>query len=70
MLIACNDLGVKPIFCAARYGQTSKFEFLANKMGLERQSQEDSKAHLQRNDGTTVLQISISSECSCELLCS
>ncbi|KAJ9705703.1 hypothetical protein PVL29_003671 [Vitis rotundifolia] len=59
MLIAYNDLGVKPIFCAARYGQTLMFEFLANKMGLERQSLEDSKAHLQRNDGTTVLQISI-----------
>ncbi|RVW83494.1 hypothetical protein CK203_051717 [Vitis vinifera] len=39
MLIACNDLGVKPIFCATRYGQTLKFKFLANKMGLERQSQ-------------------------------
>ena len=70
MLIACNDLGVKPIFCATRYGQTLKFKFLANKMGLERQSPEDSKAHLQRNDGTTVLQISIASECSSELLCS
>ena len=46
MLIVCNDLGVKPIFYVARYGQISMFEFLANKMGLERQSIEDSKAHL------------------------
>lgn len=63
LLIACNNLGEKPIFCAARYGQTLMFDFLAWKMGLERQSPEDCKAHLQRNDGTTVLHISIATEC-------
>lgn len=63
LLIACNNLGEKPIFCAARYGQTSMFDFLAWKMGLGQQSPEDCKAHLQRNDGTTVLHISIATEC-------
>ncbi|KAL6333867.1 hypothetical protein AAG906_031166 [Vitis piasezkii] len=67
LLIACNNLGEKPIFCAARYGQTSMFDFLAWKMGLGQQSPEDCKAHLQRNDGTTVLHISIATECFREL---
>ena len=67
LLIACNNLGEKPIFCAARYGQTSMFDFLAWKMGLGQQNPEDCKAHLQRNDGTTVLHISIATECFREL---
>ena len=67
LLTATNDLGEKPIFCAARYGQSQVFEFLADKMELEKLSPEESKAHLQRNDGTTVLHISIATECFGEL---
>ena len=57
-----NELGEKPIFCAARHGQTQMFEFLAKEMKLEELSPEEGKAHLQRNDGTTVLHISIATE--------
>ena len=63
LLTASNELGEKPIFCAARYGQFQMFKFLANKMELEDLSQEESKSHLRRNDGTTVLHISIVAEC-------
>ena len=37
----------KPIFCAARHGQTEMFDFLAKEMKLEKLSPEASKAHLQ-----------------------
>ena len=60
---ASNNLGEKPIFCAARYGQSQMFDFLADKMELEKLSPGESKAHLRRNDGTTVLHISIPTEC-------
>ena len=42
------------------------FKFLADKMVLENLSPEESKAHLRRNDGTTVLHISIATECFSE----
>ena len=63
LLTASNELGEKPIFCAARYGQSQMFVFLAKKMGLENQSPEESKPHLRRNDGTTVLHVSMATEC-------
>lgn len=59
LLIARNDLGETPIFCAARYGQTEMFKFLAREMKLT----EDGKQYLQRTDRTTVLHISIFTEC-------
>ena len=67
LLTASNELGEKPIFCAARHAQTQMFEFLSDKMELEKLSAEESKAHLQRNDRTTVLHICIATECFCEL---
>ena len=67
LLTASNVLGEKPIFCAARYGQTQMFKFLADQMELNKLSEEESKAHLRRNDGTTVLHISIATECFGEL---
>ena len=63
LLISRNELGEKPIFCAARFGRTRMFLFLGNEMELKKISPEDSKAHLQRNDGTTVLHVSIATEC-------
>ena len=63
LLTASNELGEKTIFCATRYGQFQMFKFLANKMELEDLSQEESKSHLRRNDGTTVLHISIAAKC-------
>ncbi|KAL6346959.1 hypothetical protein AAG906_006019 [Vitis piasezkii] len=63
LLIAPNDLGETPIFCAARYGQTEMFKFLAGEMKLTERSPEDGKQYLQRNDRTTVLHISIFTEC-------
>ena len=67
LLTASNNLGEKPIFCAVRYGQSQMFEFLADKMELEKLSEEESKAHSRRNDGTTVLHISMTAECFGEL---
>ncbi|RVX08104.1 hypothetical protein CK203_014661 [Vitis vinifera] len=67
LLIASNDSGETPIFCAARYGQTEMFEFLAEKMGLTEEGPEDYKPYLRRKDGTTVLHISIATECFGEL---
>lgn len=67
LLTAPNHLGEKPIFRAARYGQTQMFEFLAKEMKIEELSEEESKAHLQRNDGSTVLHISIITESFREL---
>ena len=67
LLIARNDSGETPIFCAARYGQTEMFEFLAKEM---KQKEQDGKHHLQRDDKTTVLHISITTECFGELFCS
>ncbi|XP_034697721.1 ankyrin repeat-containing protein At5g02620-like isoform X2 [Vitis riparia] len=63
LLIASNDSGETPIFCAARYGQTEMFKFLAGKMGLTKEGPEDYKLYLRRKDGTTVLHISIATEC-------
>ncbi|XP_034682192.1 uncharacterized protein LOC117911876 [Vitis riparia] len=63
LLIARNDLGETPIFCAARYGQTEMFKFLAGEMKLTERNPEDGKQYLQRNDRTTVLHISIFTEC-------
>ena len=63
LLIAPNDLGETPIFCAARYGQTEMFKFLAGKMGLTELNPEEGKHYLQRDDRTTVLHISILTEC-------
>ena len=63
LLFVQNDSGEMPIFCAARYGQIVMFMFLADKMELKKRSSEDGKRHLQRNDGTTVLHISIVTEC-------
>ncbi|KAJ9689829.1 hypothetical protein PVL29_012480 [Vitis rotundifolia] len=60
LLIKRNDLGETPIFCAARYGQTEMFEFLAKEM---KQKEQDGKPHLQRDDKTTVLHISVTTEC-------
>ncbi|KAL6312406.1 hypothetical protein AAG906_015120 [Vitis piasezkii] len=67
LLIASNDSGETPIFCAARYGQTEMFKFLAGKMGLTKEGPEDYKPYLRRKDGTTVLHISIATECFGEL---
>ncbi|KAL6333862.1 hypothetical protein AAG906_031161 [Vitis piasezkii] len=47
-------------FCAARHGQTEMFKFLAEEM---KQKKQDGKSHLQRRDNTTVLHISITTEC-------
>ncbi|KAL6313195.1 hypothetical protein AAG906_016793 [Vitis piasezkii] len=63
LLIARNDLGETPIFCAAHYGQTEMFKFLAGEMKLTERNPEDGKQYLQRNDSTTVLHISIFTEC-------
>ncbi|XP_034698727.1 uncharacterized protein LOC117924244 isoform X2 [Vitis riparia] len=63
LLIASNGSGETPIFCAARYGQTEMFEFLAAKLGLTKEGPEDYKIYLRRKDRTTVLHISIASEC-------
>ncbi|WJZ84421.1 hypothetical protein VitviT2T_004026 [Vitis vinifera] len=63
LLIARNDLGETPIFCAARYGQTEMFKFLAGEMKLMERNPEEGKHYLQRNDRTTVLHISIFTEC-------
>ena len=62
LTIVPNDLGEKPIFCAARYGQIKMFQILGKEMKLEKLSPQESKAHLKRNDGTTVLHISIAAE--------
>ncbi|KAL6333870.1 hypothetical protein AAG906_031169 [Vitis piasezkii] len=86
LLTARNELGETPIFCAARHGQTEMFKFLAEKMKLKVGSVEDvmpeemklkeslellnSQQHLQRDDKTTVLHISITTECFGELICS
>ncbi|KAJ9689841.1 hypothetical protein PVL29_012486 [Vitis rotundifolia] len=67
LLIASNDSGETPIFCAARYGQTEMFKFLAGKMELTKEGPEDYKPYLRRKDGTTVLHISIATECFGEL---
>ena len=67
LLTKPNELGEKPIFCAARHGQTDMFLFLAAEMELEKLSPEESKTHLQRDDGTTVLHISVATECFGEL---
>ncbi|KAL6332613.1 hypothetical protein AAG906_009933 [Vitis piasezkii] len=69
LLTARNEFGETPIFCAARHGQTEMFEFLAEKMNLNNRS-EEVKHHLQRDDKTTVLHISITTECFGELFCS
>ena len=63
LLTKPNKLGEKPIFWAARYGQSQMFQFLADKMELEKPSPEEIKYYLQRNDGTTVLHVSIAAEC-------
>ncbi|KAL6333849.1 hypothetical protein AAG906_031147 [Vitis piasezkii] len=63
LLIARNDLGETPIFGAARYGQIEMFEFLAMKMDLNNRSAREVKRHLQSDDKTTVLHISVTTEC-------
>ena len=70
LLTARNEFGETPIFCAARHGQTEMFEFLAEKMNLNNRSEEEVKHHLQRSDDTTVLHISITTECFGESFCS
>ena len=70
LLIAKNELGETPIFCAARHGQIEMFEFLAGEMKLTAQGPEDRKPYLRRKDGTTVLHISIFTGCFSELFCS
>lgn len=62
LLTARNDLGEMPIFCAARFGQTEMFQFLAAKMALEKLSPQECESHLQRNDGTNVLHVSVNAE--------
>ena len=66
LLTERNNLGEESIFCAARHGQTQMFRLLAEEMKLEELNPEESKAHLQRNDGTTVLHVSVATECFCE----
>ena len=56
LLIARNELGETPIFCAARHGQTEMFEFLAENMKLTAEGPEDRKCYLRREDGTTVVE--------------
>ncbi|KAL6347347.1 hypothetical protein AAG906_016817 [Vitis piasezkii] len=51
------------LLIAPRYGQTEMFKFLAREMKLTERSPEDGKQYLQRNDRTTVLHISIFTEC-------
>ena len=68
LLIARNKLGETPIFCAARYGQFEMFWFLAVQL-KQTVSPEVAESCLQRTDGTTVLHISIFSECFGELFC-
>ena len=63
LTIAANNLGETPIFCAVRYGLIQMYQILADQMELEKLSVEESKPHLQRNDGTTILHISIAAEC-------
>ena len=63
LTIAANNLGETPIFCAARYGLIQMYHILAVQMELEKLSVEESKPHLQRNDGTTILHIFIAAEC-------
>ncbi|KAL6333873.1 hypothetical protein AAG906_031172 [Vitis piasezkii] len=63
LLTARNEFGETPIFCAARHGQTEMFQFLAEKMKLNDRSEDEVKHHLQRDDKTTVLHISITTEC-------
>ena len=70
LLIARNELGETPIFCAARHGQTEMFQFLAEEMKLKADGPENLKPYLRRGDGTTVLHISIFTECFSELFCS
>ena len=70
LLTARNELGETPIFCAARHGQTEMFQFLAEEMNLNKRSEDEVKHHLQRRDNTTVLHISITTECFGELFCS
>ena len=64
LLFARNNLGGTPIFCAARYGQTEMFKFLAGEMKLTERTPKDgdNKHYLQRNDGTTVLHVTTFTE--------
>ena len=68
LLFERNNLGETPIFCAARYGQIEMFWFLAEQL-KQRASPEVAESCLQRTDRTTVLHISIFSECFGELFC-
>ena len=70
LLIARNELGETPIFCAARHGQTEMFQFLAEEMKLTADGPENLKPYFRRGDGTTVLHISIFTECFSEIFCS
>ena len=59
LLIARNELGETPIFCA---------ENLAEEMKLTEDGPENLKPYLRRGDGTTVLHISIFTECFSEFI--
>ncbi|KAL6333864.1 hypothetical protein AAG906_031163 [Vitis piasezkii] len=52
-----------PLFRAVRYGKDEMFKLLAEKLDrMDFETEEDRKACLQRNDGTTILHISVFTE--------
>ncbi|RVW45973.1 Ankyrin repeat-containing protein ITN1 [Vitis vinifera] len=63
LLTARNILGETPLFRAVRYGKDEMFKLLAEKLDrMDFETEEDRKACLQRNDGTTILHISVFTE--------
>ncbi|XP_019073791.2 uncharacterized protein LOC132252516 [Vitis vinifera] len=63
LLTARNILGETPLFRAVRYGKDEMFKLLAEKLDrMDFETEEDCKACLRRNDGTTILHISVFTE--------
>ncbi|WJZ95933.1 hypothetical protein VitviT2T_014664 [Vitis vinifera] len=63
LLTARNILGETPLFRAVRYGKDEMFKLLAEKLDrMDFETEEDRKACLRRNDGTTILHISVFTE--------
>ena len=62
LTIAANNLGETPIFYAACYGLIQMYQILVVQMELKKLSVEESKPHVLRNNGTTILHISIAAE--------
>lgn len=58
-----NQLGEKPIFVAAHHGRMEMFWLLSSEMQRKEPTPEQTKDYLQRKDETTVLHISIATEC-------